>query len=153
MYSDAIGVTCLHIAYARFDAYRSPIFDEYPIRATVHDDACTMLVSILQVGLHSGLTAPITTTKITATTAPLTSNGITRVYSRMVAKSSSTIKEHLIWPVMLALLDVDAETSFHSGKTLLQLRISEISIQSRTFIPFCQHIVGRATTSHPIDSR
>ncbi len=131
---------CLFIGHGRFDTLDVPVIYEHFVSTAMHDDACAMVVGILQVGLHSGLLTPVAAAETTGSAALLALHGVTWYHFRMV-------------PVMFAILGIDVDPFLHGSKALLQLRAGEAAMQARTLLPFLKHAGGCAERSHPVNRR
>ncbi len=144
---------CLFIGHGRFDTLDVPVIYEHFVSTAMHDDACAMVVGILQVGLHSGLLTPVAAAETTGSAALLALHGVTWYHFRMVAKGSTAIVQQLVLPVMFAILGIDVDPFLHGSKALLQLRAGEAAMQARTLLPFLKHAGGCAERSHPVNRR
>src|SRR5262245_16093762 len=133
-YGNGVGFTRLRVVCARFDAHRSPVFDQHPIGATAHDHAGAVVVGILQIGLHGGLTAPLAAAEVTPAAALLAADGVAMDHPCVVAERRSAVEEHLIGPVVLALIGVDPQAPLDGGEALLQLRAGEAAAQPRLLL-------------------
>src|SRR6266487_6717297 len=91
--SHAMCLTSLSIDRCGFDTYYFPIFDEHSFSGTTHNDARTMVVCILEVGLHCGLFAPITATKATEATALLAAKRVVAQHIGLKAKRITSINK------------------------------------------------------------
>src|SRR5258708_21222569 len=144
---------CLFIGHGCFDTLDVPVIYEHFVSTAMHDDACAMVVGILQVGLHSGLLTPVAAAEATGAAALFASHGVTWYHFRMVAKGSTAIVEQLVLPVMFAILGIDVDPFLHGSKALLQLRAGEAAMQAGTLLPLLKHAGGRAERGHPVNRR
>src|SRR5579859_5774879 len=69
------------------------IFDEHLLSGTMHDDARTTVVCILQVRLHGGLLAPVTAAKTAGATTLLAANGVVAQHIGLIAEGATSINQ------------------------------------------------------------